>query len=147
MQVTKSLKTLIMNASLGAGSELEIEIAKGVDWTAMLAIILGLKQVLVLAQTSCILFDKHAGAGYLSRRSTEDVFTLACAIKPIKYVYAALFWALSVSAGMSLTASTRVTRFNLADLPHHCTAYYDLFRALTMLTSVLVDILILHSKK
>ena len=45
VQVTKSLKTLIMNASLGAGSELEIEIAKGVDWTAILAIILGVKQV------------------------------------------------------------------------------------------------------
>lgn len=44
MQVTKSLKTLIMNASLGAGSELEIEVAKGVDWTAILAIILALKQ-------------------------------------------------------------------------------------------------------
>ncbi|KAK9792454.1 hypothetical protein WJX73_002275 [Symbiochloris irregularis] len=44
-QVTKSLKTLIMNASLGAGSELEIEIAKGVDWTAILGIIMGIKQV------------------------------------------------------------------------------------------------------
>ena len=44
-QVTKSLKTLIMNASLGAGSELEVEVAKGVDWTAILAIIMGVKQV------------------------------------------------------------------------------------------------------
>ena len=67
VQVTKSLKTLIMNASLGAGSELEIEIAKGVDWTAILAIILGVKQVSRLTQScrarACILSScacKHA---------------------------------------------------------------------------------------
>jgi hypothetical protein len=43
--VEKSMKTLIMNAALGAGSELVIDVAPGVDWTAILAILIGLKQV------------------------------------------------------------------------------------------------------
>jgi hypothetical protein len=43
--VEKSMKTLIMNAAFGAGSELIIDVAPGVDWTAILAIVVGLKQV------------------------------------------------------------------------------------------------------
>lgn len=43
--IQKSLKTMIMNASFGAGSELMIDVAPGVDWTAVLAIVIGLKQV------------------------------------------------------------------------------------------------------
>lgn len=43
--IQKSMKTLIMNAAFGAGSELMIDIAPGVDWTAILAIVIGLKQV------------------------------------------------------------------------------------------------------
>lgn len=43
--VEKSMKTLIMNAAFGAGSELIIDVASGVDWTAILAIVVGLKQV------------------------------------------------------------------------------------------------------
>ena len=43
--VEKSMKTLIMNAAFGAGSELIIDVAPGVDWTTILAIIIGLKQV------------------------------------------------------------------------------------------------------
>jgi len=42
---TKSVKTLIMNAALGVGSEFAIDIAPGVDWTAILAICIGLHQV------------------------------------------------------------------------------------------------------
>ncbi|OAE28308.1 hypothetical protein AXG93_2507s1200 [Marchantia polymorpha subsp. ruderalis] len=42
--IEKSMKTLLMNAALGAGSELMIDIAPGVDWTAILAIVIGLKQ-------------------------------------------------------------------------------------------------------
>jgi len=42
---TKSVKTLIMNAALGVGSEFTIDIAPGVDWTAVLAICIGLHQV------------------------------------------------------------------------------------------------------
>lgn len=43
--VQKSVKTLIMNAAFGAGSELMVDIAPGVDWTTILAIVIGLKQV------------------------------------------------------------------------------------------------------
>lgn len=43
--VEKSMKTMIMNAAFGAGSELLIDVAAGVDWTAILAIVIGLKQV------------------------------------------------------------------------------------------------------
>ncbi|KAL3698597.1 hypothetical protein R1sor_012673 [Riccia sorocarpa] len=43
--IAKSMKTLIMNAAFGSGSELMIDIAPGVDWTAILAIVIGLKQV------------------------------------------------------------------------------------------------------
>lgn len=43
--IQKSTKTLIMNAALGAGSELMIDVATGVDWTAAVAIVLGIQQV------------------------------------------------------------------------------------------------------
>ncbi|KAL2644511.1 hypothetical protein R1flu_012098 [Riccia fluitans] len=43
--MTKSTKTLIMNAAFGAGSELQIDVAPGVDWTAILAVLIGIKQV------------------------------------------------------------------------------------------------------
>lgn len=42
---TKSVETLILNATLGVGSEFTIDVAPGVDWTAMLAICIGLNQV------------------------------------------------------------------------------------------------------
>lgn len=42
---TKSVQTLILNAALGVGSEFAIDIAPGVDWTAVLAICIGLHQV------------------------------------------------------------------------------------------------------
>ncbi len=41
-----SLKTLLMNAALGAGSELIIDVAAGVDWTAAIAVVYGIQQVL-----------------------------------------------------------------------------------------------------
>eukprot|EP00899_Mesostigma_viride_P003156 jgi/Mesvir1/12841/Mv05873-RA.1 len=41
----KTLKTLIMNAALGHGSEMVIDVAPGVDWTTALAIIMGMQQV------------------------------------------------------------------------------------------------------
>lgn len=43
--IQKSTKTLIMNAALGHGSELLIDVAPGVDWTAAVAIVLGIQQV------------------------------------------------------------------------------------------------------
>lgn len=43
--IQKSTKTLIMNAALGHGSELLIDIAPGVDWTAAVAVVLGIQQV------------------------------------------------------------------------------------------------------
>jgi hypothetical protein len=43
--IQKSTKTLIMNAALGAGSELLIDVAPGVDWTAAVAVVLGIQQV------------------------------------------------------------------------------------------------------
>lgn len=43
--IQKSPKTLIMNAALGHGSELMIDVATGVDWTAAVAIVLGIQQV------------------------------------------------------------------------------------------------------
>lgn len=43
--VQKSTKALIMNAALGAGSEMVIDVAPGVDWTAMVAVIMALQQV------------------------------------------------------------------------------------------------------
>jgi hypothetical protein len=41
----KSMKTLIMNASFGVGSEIVIDVAPGVDWTAVLATVMGIQQV------------------------------------------------------------------------------------------------------
>lgn len=43
--IQKSVKTLLMNAALGAGSELVIDVAQGVDWTAALAVVYGIQQV------------------------------------------------------------------------------------------------------
>lgn len=43
--IQKSTKTLIMEATLGAGSEMVIDVAPGVDWTAMVAIVMALQQV------------------------------------------------------------------------------------------------------
>ncbi|KAL3697692.1 hypothetical protein R1sor_011768 [Riccia sorocarpa] len=43
--MTKSTKNLILNAAFGAGSELQIDVAPGVDWTAILAVLIGIKQV------------------------------------------------------------------------------------------------------
>ena len=40
-----SVKTLLMNAALGAGSELIIDVAQGVDWTGALAVVYGIQQV------------------------------------------------------------------------------------------------------
>ncbi|KAG0628621.1 hypothetical protein M758_1G040300 [Ceratodon purpureus] len=42
---TKSVQTLILNAALGVGSEFAIDVAPGVDYTAVLAICIGLHQV------------------------------------------------------------------------------------------------------
>ena len=36
---------MLMNAALGAGSELIIDVAAGVDWTAAIAIVYGIQQV------------------------------------------------------------------------------------------------------
>ncbi|KAI8469601.1 MAG: hypothetical protein J3K34DRAFT_423322 [Monoraphidium minutum] len=41
----KSAKALIMEATLGAGSEMVIDVAAGADWTAMVAIVMALRQV------------------------------------------------------------------------------------------------------
>eukprot|EP00898_Chlorokybus_atmophyticus_P004173 jgi/Chlat1/4757/Chrsp308S00820 len=41
----KTTKALILNATLGAGSEMTIDIARGVDWTAIIAIVMGVQQV------------------------------------------------------------------------------------------------------
>ena len=41
----KPVRTLLVNAFLGVGSEFTIDVATGVDWTAMLAIVIGLHQV------------------------------------------------------------------------------------------------------
>ncbi len=41
----KSTKALIMSAALGAGSEMEIDVAPGVDWTMILAAMMALQQV------------------------------------------------------------------------------------------------------
>ncbi|KAK9818123.1 hypothetical protein WJX72_007473 [[Myrmecia] bisecta] len=43
--IEKSMQTLIMNAALGHGSEMTIDVAAGVDWTAVLAIVMGIQQV------------------------------------------------------------------------------------------------------
>ena len=43
--VQKSMKALIKNAALGAGSEMLIDVATGVDWTAMVAVVLAIQQV------------------------------------------------------------------------------------------------------
>ncbi|KAL3697691.1 hypothetical protein R1sor_011767 [Riccia sorocarpa] len=43
--ITKSTKNMILNAAFGAGSELQIDVAPGVDWTAVLAILIGIRQV------------------------------------------------------------------------------------------------------
>ena len=40
-----SVKALLMNAALGAGSELIIDVAQGVDWTGALAVVYGIQQV------------------------------------------------------------------------------------------------------
>lgn len=45
MFVQKSMKTLILNAAIGAGSETLCDIAPGVDITVMAAILFGVKQV------------------------------------------------------------------------------------------------------
>lgn len=42
---TKSEKTLILNAAFGIGSEFTIDVAPGVDWTAILAICIRIHQV------------------------------------------------------------------------------------------------------
>ena len=41
----KSVKPLLLNARLGVGSEFTVDVAAGVDWTAMLAVVIGLQQV------------------------------------------------------------------------------------------------------
>ncbi|KIZ03225.1 hypothetical protein MNEG_4734 [Monoraphidium neglectum] len=41
----KSTKALVLEAALGAGSEMIIDVAPGVDWTAIVAIIMALRQV------------------------------------------------------------------------------------------------------
>lgn len=41
----KSAKTMILEAALGAGSEMIIDVAPGADWTAMVAIVMALRQV------------------------------------------------------------------------------------------------------
>jgi hypothetical protein len=41
----KSATPLLLNASLGTGSEFTVDVAPGVDWTAILAIVIGLHQV------------------------------------------------------------------------------------------------------
>ena len=38
------MKTMLMNAALGAGSELIIDAAAGVDWTAAIAVVYGIQQ-------------------------------------------------------------------------------------------------------
>eukprot|EP00179_Madagascaria_erythrocladioides_P006819 CAMPEP_0198323628 /NCGR_PEP_ID=MMETSP1450-20131203/11820_1 /TAXON_ID=753684 ORGANISM="Madagascaria erythrocladiodes, Strain CCMP3234" /NCGR_SAMPLE_ID=MMETSP1450 /ASSEMBLY_ACC=CAM_ASM_001115 /LENGTH=108 /DNA_ID=CAMNT_0044027353 /DNA_START=42 /DNA_END=368 /DNA_ORIENTATION=+ len=43
--VQKSTKTLILNAALGTGSEMIIDIAPGVDQSTMIAVVMGMKQV------------------------------------------------------------------------------------------------------
>jgi hypothetical protein len=43
--VQKSVKALLLNAALGAGSEMLIDVAAGVDWTTMVAIVLAIQQV------------------------------------------------------------------------------------------------------
>eukprot|EP00127_Corallochytrium_limacisporum_P001720 Clim_evm57s77 gene=Clim_evmTU57s77 len=43
--VQKPTKTLILNAAMGKGSELTIDIAEGMDWTAVLAGLIAMKQV------------------------------------------------------------------------------------------------------
>ncbi|KAG2494889.1 hypothetical protein HYH03_007127 [Edaphochlamys debaryana] len=43
--VTKTVEALLLNAAFGHGSELSIDVAPGVDWSAMLAIVLATKQV------------------------------------------------------------------------------------------------------
>ena len=45
MGPSEFLQALLMNAALGAGSEMIIDVAPGVDWTAMAAIVLALQQV------------------------------------------------------------------------------------------------------
>lgn len=42
---TKSEKTLLLNAAFGIGSEFTIDVAPGVDWTAILAVCIGMHQV------------------------------------------------------------------------------------------------------
>jgi hypothetical protein len=43
--IAKTTAALIMSAALGAGSEMTIDIASVADWTAILAICVGLQQV------------------------------------------------------------------------------------------------------
>lgn len=43
--IQKSLQTLILNAAFGQGSELLIDVAPGVDWTAIVAVAVASKQV------------------------------------------------------------------------------------------------------
>jgi hypothetical protein len=47
----KSTKALILNAALGAGSEMIIDVAPGVDWTAILACMMAIQQARVLGLT------------------------------------------------------------------------------------------------
>jgi hypothetical protein len=41
----KGSEPLIKDAALGAGSEMLIDVAPGVDWTTMVAIVIGIQQV------------------------------------------------------------------------------------------------------
>ncbi len=43
--VQKSVKALIMTATLGGGSEMMIDVAPGMDWTVILAAMMGVQQV------------------------------------------------------------------------------------------------------
>ena len=42
--IDRSVKTMLLNAALGAGSELIIDVAAGVDWTAAIAVVYGIQQ-------------------------------------------------------------------------------------------------------
>lgn len=41
----KSVKTLVMNAALGSGSEMILDVAPGMDWSVIVACIIGVQQV------------------------------------------------------------------------------------------------------
>ena len=63
---------MLLNAALGAGSELIIDVAAGVDWTAAIAVVYGIQQArrsLQLLSEACRCGNLH----YMCQRATASL--------------------------------------------------------------------------